>query len=195
MDINECSSDVCGENANCENTVGSYICMCKSGYARRNLTGCSGKNIHYCIKLPFFLQILVFNLLFLQAEYFKMVRILNFETLEVFYDQTQNKSCYFYFDKFNYLRWELNSLFLLFYTIKEKKILQDTQKAVLRGKTDSLFQKNNLTISSSQISTSVLSALMLVTLMPSVKILWDLTLVLAKRVLLEMEKHVLVRFT
>ena len=195
MDINECSSDVCGENANCENTVGSYIRMCKSGYARRNLTGCSGKNIHYCIKLPFFLQILVFNLLFLPAEYFKMVRILNFETLEVFYDQTQNKSCYFYFDKFNYLRWELNSLFLLFYTIKEKKILQDTQKAVLRGKTDSLFQKNNLTISSSQISTSVLSALMLVTLMPSVKILWDLTLVLAKRVLLEMEKHVLVRFT
>ena len=55
MDINECSSDVCGENANCENTVGSYICTCKSGYARRNLTGCSGKNIHYCIKLPFFL--------------------------------------------------------------------------------------------------------------------------------------------
>ena len=78
MDINECSSDVCSENANCENTVGSYICMCKSGYARRNLTGCSGKNIHYCIKLPFFLKILVFNLLFLPAEYFKTVRILNF---------------------------------------------------------------------------------------------------------------------
>ena len=54
-DINECSGDVCGENANCENTMGSYICTCKSGYARRNLTGCLGKNIYYCIKLPFFL--------------------------------------------------------------------------------------------------------------------------------------------
>ena len=152
--------------------MGAYICMCKSGYARRNLTGCSGKNIHYCIKLPFFLQILVFNLLFLPAEYFKMVRILNF--LKHWRSSTTRLKInlvIFYFDKFNYLRWELNSLFLLFYTIKEKKILQDTQKAVLRGKTDSLFQKNNLTISSSQISTSVLSALMLVTLMPSVKIL------------------------
>ena len=36
---------------------------------------------------------------------------------------------------------------------------------------------------------------MLVTLMPSVKILLDLTLVPAKRVLQEMEKHALVRFT
>ena len=35
---------------------------------------------------------------------------------------------------------------------------------------------------------------MLVTLMPSVKILLDLTLVPAKRVLQEMERHVLVRF-
>ena len=35
---------------------------------------------------------------------------------------------------------------------------------------------------------------MLVTLMPSVKILLDLTLVPAKRVLQEMEKHALVRF-
>ena len=41
---------------------------------------------------------------------------------------------------------------------------------------------------------NVLPALMLVTLMPSVKILLDLTLVPAKSVLQEMEKHVLVRF-
>ena len=36
---------------------------------------------------------------------------------------------------------------------------------------------------------------MLVTLMPSAKMLLDLTLVPAKRVLQEMEKHALVRFT
>ena len=36
---------------------------------------------------------------------------------------------------------------------------------------------------------------MLVTLMPSATILLDLTLVPAKRVLQEMEKHALVRFT
>ena len=41
---------------------------------------------------------------------------------------------------------------------------------------------------------NVLPALMLVTLMPSVKILLDLTLVPAKSVLQEMEKHALVRF-
>ena len=56
IDVNECSSDVCGENADCENTVGSYICTCKAGYARRNMTGCLGKgNINY-----FFHQIIVF---------------------------------------------------------------------------------------------------------------------------------------
>ena len=41
---------------------------------------------------------------------------------------------------------------------------------------------------------NVLPELMLVTLMPSVKILLDLTLVPAKSVLQEMEKHALVRF-
>ena len=42
---------------------------------------------------------------------------------------------------------------------------------------------------------NVLPALMPVTLMPSVKILLDLTLVPAERVLQETEKHALVRFT
>ena len=47
----------------------------------------------------------------------------------------------------------------------------------------------------SQISTNVLPVLMIVTLMPSARIMSDLTLVLAKTVLQEMEKHALVRFT
>ena len=48
IDVNECSGDVCGENADCENTMGSYICTCKSGYARKNMTGCLGKgNVNY----------------------------------------------------------------------------------------------------------------------------------------------------
>ena len=62
IDVNECSDDVCGENANCENTVGSYICTCKSGYTRRNLTGCLGKgNINYYIIIHFFHWIIVFT--------------------------------------------------------------------------------------------------------------------------------------
>ena len=47
----------------------------------------------------------------------------------------------------------------------------------------------------SQISTNVLPVLMIVTLMPSAKIMLDLTLVPAKRVSQEMEKHALVRIT
>jgi hypothetical protein len=33
-DINECDDDpeICGMNANCTNTVGSYTCSCSSGY-------------------------------------------------------------------------------------------------------------------------------------------------------------------
>ena len=42
---------------------------------------------------------------------------------------------------------------------------------------------------------NVLPALMLVTLMPNAKILLDLTLVPAKKVLQEMEKYALVRFS
>ena len=49
IDVNECSGDVCGENTDCENTMGSYICTCKSGYARRNMTSCLGKgSVNYC---------------------------------------------------------------------------------------------------------------------------------------------------
>lgn len=35
LDVDECEADLaeCGESAYCTNTVGSYICNCKSGYA------------------------------------------------------------------------------------------------------------------------------------------------------------------
>lgn len=42
-DINECStSNPCDTNANCQNTPGSYVCSCKSGYTGNGKT-CSGK--------------------------------------------------------------------------------------------------------------------------------------------------------
>lgn len=38
LDINECVDDVdiCKENANCTDTVGSYMCTCKEGYSKKN---------------------------------------------------------------------------------------------------------------------------------------------------------------
>ena len=44
IDIDECkgSNNVCDENANCSNTVGSYNCTCKDGFTRDGHS-CSGK--------------------------------------------------------------------------------------------------------------------------------------------------------
>ena len=44
-DLDECdtNSHDCDRNANCRNTVGSYKCTCKAGYAGDG-KNCSGKN-------------------------------------------------------------------------------------------------------------------------------------------------------
>ena len=41
--MNECSvlPDVCGDNARCENTMGSFRCMCNDGFEMRDGT-CQG---------------------------------------------------------------------------------------------------------------------------------------------------------
>ena len=43
-DINECnaSAKVCDVNANCQNTLGSYLCSCKAGYSGNGET-CKGR--------------------------------------------------------------------------------------------------------------------------------------------------------
>ena len=44
VDINECEDDpeICGMNANCTNTIGSYMCSCSSGYTG-DKTMCTGE--------------------------------------------------------------------------------------------------------------------------------------------------------
>lgn len=59
-DIDECSAsiDVCGANAVCENTPGSYHCQCKDGFTGN---GCSGKNEQFpcCRVLRAYLKVLI----------------------------------------------------------------------------------------------------------------------------------------
>lgn len=45
LDVNECEEvlDNCDENADCENTQGSFECKCKQGYAGDGVN-CYGKN-------------------------------------------------------------------------------------------------------------------------------------------------------
>ena len=44
VDINDCEDDpeICGMNANCINTIGSYMCSCSSGYTGDE-TMCTGE--------------------------------------------------------------------------------------------------------------------------------------------------------
>ena len=45
LDNNECSASipVCDLNANCQNTVGSYVCSCKAGFIGDGKT-CAGES-------------------------------------------------------------------------------------------------------------------------------------------------------
>ena len=44
LDIDECDDNTtCSENANCKNTIGSFICTCKTGYSGDGKT-CTGKS-------------------------------------------------------------------------------------------------------------------------------------------------------
>ncbi|XP_056442550.1 adhesion G protein-coupled receptor E5-like [Gadus chalcogrammus] len=48
-DTNECSRDnICGSNAYCNNTIGSYTCTCHSGYTKQNATSRTCIDIDEC---------------------------------------------------------------------------------------------------------------------------------------------------
>lgn len=43
LDINECESNPCGKNAECKDSVGSFVCSCKEDYAGDPYRGCEGE--------------------------------------------------------------------------------------------------------------------------------------------------------
>lgn len=61
-DVDECLSDVCGANANCTDTDGSFECSCDSGYSGDGMS-CSGMHDY---KILLFLFMLFFYILYLQ---------------------------------------------------------------------------------------------------------------------------------
>ena len=42
LDFDECEESPCGNNATCNNTEGSYTCLCNNGYVGNGLQ-CSGE--------------------------------------------------------------------------------------------------------------------------------------------------------
>ena len=56
-DINECDGNPCHANAQCTNTVGSFLCQCNSGYAGSGFL-CTGKFVTYlwCTLVWFYLS-------------------------------------------------------------------------------------------------------------------------------------------
>ena len=59
VDENECTknSSICGKNANCKNTLGSYKCSCKHGY---NGNPCEGiVSEHFCLHLMWMIKCLI----------------------------------------------------------------------------------------------------------------------------------------
>ena len=44
VDMDECLSNPCHVNANCDDTEGSFICQCNNGYSGNGFT-CSSKEV------------------------------------------------------------------------------------------------------------------------------------------------------
>ena len=42
-DVNECGNDTCHANATCNNTIGSFMCICDRGFTGDGFN-CSGRN-------------------------------------------------------------------------------------------------------------------------------------------------------
>ena len=42
-DVNECDNDTCHANATCNNTIGSFVCICDRGFTGDGFN-CSGRN-------------------------------------------------------------------------------------------------------------------------------------------------------
>ncbi|VDN16541.1 unnamed protein product [Dibothriocephalus latus] len=55
-DIDECATGIakCGPNMHCENTIGSYRCLCQRGYKNVNDTACVGISFCRTFDLPLF---------------------------------------------------------------------------------------------------------------------------------------------
>ena len=51
-DIDECTGNVCAENADCMNTDGSFQCFCQNGYTGDGITNCSGKTLVMMLLIP-----------------------------------------------------------------------------------------------------------------------------------------------
>ena len=45
VDVDECTNSTCHGNATCNNTIGSFMCMCDRGFTGDGFN-CSGKEYH-----------------------------------------------------------------------------------------------------------------------------------------------------
>ena len=52
LDINECDGNPCDMNATCDNTVGSFTCICIDGFTGNGIT-CNGKELGwiFCLSM------------------------------------------------------------------------------------------------------------------------------------------------
>ena len=47
VDVDECrDNSTCDSQATCSNTVGTYKCVCHSGFTQYNTTTCQGRPLH-----------------------------------------------------------------------------------------------------------------------------------------------------
>ena len=55
VDVNECESSFCDTNADCNNTVGSFMCECNLGFTGNGII-CAGQMYNLSSVTPFNIQ-------------------------------------------------------------------------------------------------------------------------------------------
>ena len=50
LDVDECTGNVCHNDSSCNDTFGSYLCICNAGFTG-NEFNCSGKNFLITVKI------------------------------------------------------------------------------------------------------------------------------------------------
>ena len=105
-DIDECvTNNPCDIIGNCTNTLGSYTCICPTGYTLLQNDSCIGKiqhNYYYYISILVYIYLYIYIFIYIYIYIYIYIFLYMIETLEcASYPCMNNAQCHEYISYFN----------------------------------------------------------------------------------------------